>query len=158
MAAGAASAIDGVADIVPYAPEMLLPLVDLWRASFEHGVGIVDPHPIEAQRRYFSDRVLPQFDVAVAMLGDEIVGFVAANRESIAQLHVRVGRHRRGIGTSLLDLAKARSAGSLWLYTFARNSIARRFYERHGFVAIEQGFEATWQLEDVKYRWLRPAA
>jgi ribosomal protein S18 acetylase RimI-like enzyme len=139
--------------IVPYESGLLVPLVDMWRASFEHGVGIVDPHPIEEQREHFVKRVLSNFEVSVAMREDEIVGFAASDRESISQLYVRVGCHRQGIGTTLLDLAKSRSAGSLWLYTFARNTIARRFYERSGFVAIAHGFENMWHLEDVKYRW-----
>lgn len=139
--------------VVPYEQGMLLPLVDMWRASFEHGVGIVDPHPIEEQRRHFVSRVLPNFQVGVAMWRQEIVGFVASDRESIDQLYVRVGWHRQGIGRRLLDLAKSRSAGSLWLYTFARNSVARCFYERHGFIAVARGLENMWQLEDVKYLW-----
>jgi ribosomal protein S18 acetylase RimI-like enzyme len=71
----------------------------------------------------------------------------------VAQLHVRPGLHGRGIGSELLALAKARSAGSLWLYAFARNVRACRFYEKHGFVVVARGFEPTWQLEDVKYHW-----
>jgi ribosomal protein S18 acetylase RimI-like enzyme len=145
-----------VDSIVPYRPAMLQPLVDLWRASFEHGVGITDPHPVEEQRRYFVEHVAPRFEVRVAMREAAIVGFVAADTESVGQLHVRVGCLRQGIGSRLLELAKSRSSGSLWLFTFARNATARRFYEHHGFVAIAHGFEPTWQLEDVKYRWERP--
>lgn len=143
-------------DIAPYAPEMLVPLVDMWRASFEHGVGIVDPHPIEAQRGFFLREVLPQHEVSVALRDGGIVGFVASNRESVGALYVRVGAHRQGIGATLLDLAKARSAGSLWLFTFARNAVARCFYEKHGFVAVAFGAENMWNLDDVKYRWPAP--
>jgi hypothetical protein len=39
--------------IVAHMSDMLLPLVDTWRASVEHGVGTVDPHPIEQCRRCF---------------------------------------------------------------------------------------------------------
>lgn len=139
--------------VVAFEEAMLVPLVDMWRASFEYGVGIVDPHPIEGQREFFTSQLLPRNQVDVALRGGEIVAFMASNRESIAQLYVRVGRHREGIGTRLLDLAKSRSAGSLWLYTFARNAVARRFYERHGFVDVGHGFENMWQLEDVRYEW-----
>jgi ribosomal protein S18 acetylase RimI-like enzyme len=142
--------------IVPYQPEMLQPLVDLWRESFEHGVRVTDPHPIEEQRQYFVDHVAPYCEVSVVLRDAAIVGFVAVDAESISQLHVRVGCLRQDIGSRLVELAKSRSSWSLWLFTFARDAVARRFYEAQGFVAIAHGFEPTWRLEDVKYRWERP--
>jgi ribosomal protein S18 acetylase RimI-like enzyme len=128
-------------------------LVSMWREAFERGVGIVDPNPIEKQRAYLIERVLPEHDVTVAREGEQIVGFLASNAESVGQLHVRVGCHGRGIGRALLHRAMAASAGSPWLYTFARNERARRFYERNGFVAAAFGYEPFWQLEDVRYEW-----
>jgi ribosomal protein S18 acetylase RimI-like enzyme len=143
--------------IDPYRTADLAELVPMWRAAFEQGVGIVDTHPLADQAAYFEREVLPHHEVLVAR-GDDgsMLGFVACNAESIAQLHVRVGHHRQGIGSRLVALAKERSAGSLWLYTFARNVNARRFYEHHGFVATAFGFEPVWQLDDVRYEW-RPA-
>ena len=134
-------------------PQRVDELVAMWRANFERGVGIVDPHPLGEQRDYLVREVLPHNDVRLALLQNELVGFVAASAESIAQLHVRIGFQRRGIGTHMVDWAKRQSAGSLWLYTFARNHGARAFYEQQGFAAIAHGFEPTWQLADVKYRW-----
>lgn len=128
-------------------------LVPMWREAFEHGVGIVDPNPMERQRTYLIERVLPEHDVTVVLEGECIVGFLASNAESVSQLHVRVGCHGRGIGRALLHRAMAASAGSLWLYTFARNERARRFYERNGFVAVAFGYEPFWQLDDVRYEW-----
>lgn len=139
--------------LAPYDASRVDDLVPMWRASFEDGVGIVDPHPIADQKRYFLEQVLPHHDVRFAMLDSELVGFVAANAASVAQLYVRVGWQRLGIGRTLLAWAKRQSSGSLWLYTFARNRRARAFYERHGFVAIAFGFEPMWQLDDVKYFW-----
>ena len=132
-------------------------LIPMWRASFEAGVGIIDPHPLAEQRQYFFSEVLPRNEVRLAVLANEVVGFVASSAESIAQLYIRVGFQRCGIGTQLLAWAKEHSGGSLWLYTFARNLGARAFYERNGFVAIAHGFEPTWQLKDIKYQWVRGA-
>ncbi len=139
----------------PFEIAMADALVPMWRESFEHGVGIVDTHPIEEQRTHLIERVLPDHAVTVALEGDRIIGFVAANAESVSQLFVRVGCHGRGIGSELLRRAKAGSAGSLWLYTFTRNERAQRFYEGRGFVAVAFGFEPTWQLDDVRYEWRR---
>jgi RimJ/RimL family protein N-acetyltransferase len=132
-------------------------LVRMWRRSFEHGVGIVDPHPFEAQIAYFESQVRPHHHVHIARLDGEMVGFLACNRDSVSQLHVHVAHLRRGIGARLLERAKQDSGGRLWLYTFARNHNARRFYESRGFAAVAFGFEPTWQMEDVRYEWLRLA-
>jgi GNAT superfamily N-acetyltransferase len=139
--------------LIDFEPSRLDDLVAMWRESFEAGVGIVDPHPLEEQREYFLTHVCPENTVRLAVLNGTLVGFVAASQDAIAQLYVRVGFQRRGIGTELLAWAKRQSSGSLWLFTFARNEGARRFYERRGFVEISRGFEHTWQLEDVKYQW-----
>ena len=140
-------------DLFDYDASYLDALVRLWREAFECGVGVADPHPLAEQRDYFLAEVLPAHRVTLALLPSGLAGFVAASAESVAQLHVKVGLHRQGIGSLLLDLAKARSSGSLWLFAFAQNVRACRFYEKHGFVAVGRGFEPTWQLADVKYHW-----
>ena len=140
-------------EFVEYDPSFLERLLLLWREAFEFGVGVVDPHPLSEQREYFLAQVLPQHRVTLAVRESQLVGFVAASEESVSQLHVQVGLHRQGIGSALLALSKARSRGSLWLYAFTRNVRACRFYEKHGFLAVERGFEPNWQLEDVKYSW-----
>ena len=128
-------------------------IVRLWRESFEFGVSVVDPHPIAEQREFFVNTVVPNNSIRMALLDTKLVGFIAATKESITHLYVRVGQHRRGIGTQLLDLAKTQSNGKLWLYAFARNAIACAFYEKHGFRILARGFEPNWQLADIRYEW-----
>jgi ribosomal protein S18 acetylase RimI-like enzyme len=142
--------------LAPFVGDHAIELVPLWRESFEHGVGIVDTHSIAEQTRYLLDEVAPHNEIRVAFLGSRMAGFVAATPESIAQLYVRRDLHGRGIGTRLLEWAKAQSGGSLWLHTFARNTAARAFYERHGFTIVARGFEPSWQLDDLRYEWNRP--
>jgi ribosomal protein S18 acetylase RimI-like enzyme len=145
-------------DIAGFDPREAMALVGMWRESFEFGVGITDPHPIAEQVAFLLDRLAPANTMRVAVIEGRIVGFSATTPESVAALYVRVGHIGQGIGSTLLRLAKEDSAGSLWLYTFARNARARRFYERHGFVAVAHGFEPEWQLEDVRYEWTRDGA
>lgn len=129
-------------------------LVRMWRESFEFGVGVVNPHPFEDQREGFAKNVVPNNSVRMALLDSKLVGFIAATKESIAHLYVRTGHHRLGIGTQLLEWAKAQSHGKLWLYAFARNTVACAYYEKHGFKVIARGFELNWQLDDIKYEWV----
>jgi ribosomal protein S18 acetylase RimI-like enzyme len=137
-------------------PAQALALVQMWRESFEFGVGIRDPHPIEEQVTFLLEKLVPAHTIAVAKRGDRIAGFCAHNAESVAALYVRVQDIGQGIGSWLLRLAQEQSSGHLWLYTFARNHRARRFYRHHGFVEAAHGFENMWQLEDVRCQWLRP--
>ena len=130
-------------------------LVPLWRASFERGVGIVDPHPIADQIAYFRREVLPHNAVRVAFEGDTMVGFVSANPQSVAQLYVRCGCQGRGLGRLMLAWAKGQSSGTLWLHAFECNTGARAFYEREGFRIVERGFVEFWGLDDLRYEWRR---
>ena len=141
--------------IEPYAPLHRRPLVELWRASFEHGVGIRDPHPIEEQLSFFESKVLPENAVRLALNGSTVVAFLASTPESVACLYVGVPFIGRGIGSKLLSLAKSESSGSLWLHTFACNARACAFYERHDFRDSGHGYANMWALEDVKYIWSR---
>jgi RimJ/RimL family protein N-acetyltransferase len=145
-------------------------IVRLWRTSFEHGVRTVDTNSLEAQLAFFRRELVPQHRVRVVLrdppagqagptTGEQIVAVMATTPHSVAQLYVRVGDIGRGLGARLLALAKAESAGSLWLYAFARNVAACRFYERHGFRVVEREppGENMYRLEAVKYLWQRGA-
>ncbi len=142
--------------ITSYRPGFRDRLVDLWRASFAHGVGLPVPHSIEDHRRFFDEHMLTETDVRLALRGDDLLGFAAFTPESVVQLYIGVDHVGQGIGTRLLELAKANSGGRLWLYTFVTNTNARRFYERHGFEEVERGFEPVMQLGDLRYEWKPP--
>ena len=143
--------------ITPYRPEFRERLVALWRASFAHGVGQPVPHSLDDHLQYFDDHVLVETQVMLALQDDELAGFGAFTPESVMQLYVHVDHLGRGIGTRLLEHAKAASSGRLWLYTFVTNTVAQRFYEHHGFHVVERGFEPVMQLGDLRYEWRRPA-
>ncbi|MGC1817056.1 MAG: hypothetical protein WA900_05320 [Casimicrobiaceae bacterium] len=64
-------------------------LAQMWRESFEHGVGVIEPRPTAQRRHCFLEEVAPTFMVRVALEGDESVGFIAADRAPIAALDRR---------------------------------------------------------------------
>ena len=82
------------------------------------------------------------------------VGLLVLDNEWIDQLYVEPGHTGRGIGADLVAVAKRERPTVLRLWTFEANVGARRFYERHGFVAT--GFTAGDNEEgapDVRYEW-----
>ena len=115
-----------------------------------------DPHTEAETRAWMRDTVFTRYSVRLAEAGTEIVGFAARDGAWLMQLYVKPGWTGRGIGTSLLGEVLADAAFAtpvLRLYTFARNEGARRFYERHGFVAVAFG-DGTGNQEgepDVRY-------
>jgi ribosomal protein S18 acetylase RimI-like enzyme len=70
-------------------------------------------------------------------------------------LYVAPRRAGRGIGSALLDLAKALRPGGFGLWVFEMNGPARRFYERHGLVPVERtdGSGNEERAPDVRYAW-----
>lgn len=94
--------------------------------------------------------ILGVFDDAI-LCGQAVLG-----RGWIHQFHVDPQWHGRGIGGILLAQVKARLA-DIQLWTFQANHGARRFYERHGFIAMEftDGAGNEEKLPDVRYRWVR---
>lgn len=108
---------------------------------------------------FWRDHVMPQLRVTVAENGSELVGVMAEGDGFLHHLYVEPSEMGRGVGTMLLRDAQARLE-EIQLWCFADNSAARRFYERHGFVAVEAttGADNEEKCPDVRYHWHRPVA
>ena len=135
-------------------------IADTYVASFRAALPTVRlVHTDDQVRSWIRDHVVPELETWVAVDGGRVVGFVAMSPGWIDQLYVAPERLGEGIGGLLLELAMRRADGPLELWTFQVNAMARRFYERNGFVAVEltdgSGNEA--HEPDVRYRW-EPAA
>lgn len=115
-------------------------------------------HTLEEERGYFRERLFTEFDVWVAEEGKALLGYIAFRGGFVQHLFLDPDHLRQGVGTALLDLAKAEYA-ELGLWTFQANSRARAFYERHGFTAarLTDGDDNEERMPDVFYVWKRSA-
>jgi chorismate mutase/GNAT superfamily N-acetyltransferase len=86
---------------------------------------------------------------------DEIVGFAVLAPAFLDALYVGPDHQGFGIGTALLDLAKARRPDGFALWVFASNAPARGFYHRHGLVELEHtdGSGNEERSPDVRMAW-----
>lgn len=113
-------------------------------------------HTPDEDHAYFRDILFARCEIWGARQAGTVIGIVAFRKDWIDQLYVLPGRQSRGAGTALLNVAKMRYP-HLQLWTFQRNSVARAFYERHGFAAVEEtdGARNEEREPDVRYEWHR---
>ena len=112
--------IAGRATFMPYAPSV---------------------HTDAELRVWVRQQLVPAGGVTVAERDDAVIGFVALSQDRecswIEQMYVHPAHVGKGIGATLLAHALKVLPRPVRLYTFQENSGARRFYERHGFAAMQ---------------------
>jgi putative acetyltransferase len=111
-------------------------------------------HTPEEDVNFVANVVMKECEVVVAIASDKPIGFIAYKQDGISHLYILPEYHNRGIGTELLSYAM-NAYPHLQLWTFQRNSQARRFYEKHGFTATTfTDGECNEEKEpDVMYEW-----
>lgn len=128
------------------------------RTSFDGQLSwLAGLHTPDEDRWFYRERVFSTCTAWGAFAGGVLVGIIAFREGCIDQLYVLPRAQGRGVGTCLLEIAKSKG-DDLSLWTFQRNVAARRFYERHGFVIVEEtdGSENEEREPDVLYRWAAP--
>lgn len=106
--------------------------------------------------------LIPKQKVVVATLKQNIVGMMVLSDDKssgwIDHLYVYPTTTRQGVGTHLLEFAKAELGAPIRLYTFQANKVSRRFYEQHSFkpISFTDGADNEEHRPDVLYEW-RPA-
>jgi GNAT superfamily N-acetyltransferase len=131
---------------------------DVWLRSFAAALPTVtSPRSADEVRDHFREVVVPSREtwVADAGAGGGIVGVMVLHDGELSQLYLDPDWRGRGLGDRFVALAKERGPGGLDLWTFQVNKPAHRFYERHGFVAVEHtdGSGNEEREPDVRYVW-----
>ncbi len=131
-------------------------VAEVWLRSFAAALPTVRlAHPDDEVRRWVRDELVVRADTWVAEAGGAVVGVLALSPRWIDQLYLDPDARGQGIGDRFVTLAQERQPSGLQLWTFQLNGPAQRFYERHGFVAVERTDGAGNQERepDVRYRW-----
>jgi GNAT superfamily N-acetyltransferase len=131
-------------------------LAEVWLRARAASVPAIPPpvHTDDEVREWFERVVLPTREVWSADDDGVVAAVLVLEDDWIDQLYVEPAHTGRGIGGRLVTVAKERRPAGLRLWTFEANVGARRFYERHGFVAT--GSTAGDNEEgapDVRYEW-----
>jgi len=90
----------------------------------------------------------------VAEENGKVVGFCVRQDDNITGLYVSSEARGRGVGKSLLNMAKVdRKWITVWAYE--QNPRARKFYRREGCVEVSRETEEGTALVDVEHRWTK---
>ncbi|MFE3162245.1 GNAT family N-acetyltransferase [Streptomyces sp. NPDC059224] len=131
-------------------------VADVWLRSFSAALPtVVRPRSDDEVRAYFRDVVVPERETWLAQADGRVVGVMVLDEGVLSQLYLDPRWRGRGLGDRFVALAKERSPRGLTLWTFEVNKPAHRFYERHGFVAVEHtdGSGNEEREPDVRYVW-----
>lgn len=96
-------------------------------------------HSREQLAAFFTPELLARRTVLVAERGGDVVGYMTMSEDGmVPALYLSPPARGQGIGTMLLDRAKALSPARVELTMFEPNHAARRFYEREGFSEVPE--------------------
>jgi GNAT superfamily N-acetyltransferase len=124
------------------------------------GMTYVPPVPREHLPR-IAESIAGHEELWVAEANGRLLGFVGIERsrrngwDVVEKLYVEPDSQNLGVGAALLDKAKELRPDGLVLWVFQKNTGARRFYERHGFVLakLTDGAENMEHEPDALYSW-----
>ena len=140
--------------IRPYTEDDLDEVVALWYRSWTHAFpNLKHPQPFEQWKCRFQNDYARGGGVWVAVIQDQIVGFIVVSNSVIAQIFVDVDRQRTGVGTGLLNQAKRMYPNGLSLTTLQQNEQARQFYEKHGFAIGAAGINPINGQPNIEYHF-----
>ncbi|WP_411092389.1 GNAT family N-acetyltransferase [Streptomyces sp. 049-1] len=129
----------------------------VWLRSFAAALPtVVRPRTDDEVRWYFRHVVVERHEAWVAEeTGGAVAGVMVLEGEELSQLYLAPERRGSGLGDRFVALAKERRPAGLELWTFQVNAPAHRFYERHGFTAVERtdGARNEEREPDVRYVW-----
>jgi GNAT superfamily N-acetyltransferase len=136
-------------------------VAEAWLRSRHAAAGYIPPpvHSDDEIHDWISSRLLSDCECWIAeSASGEIIGLLALQLDWVEQLYVLPEWQRRGVGQTLLEMAKRLRPDGLQLWTFVSNEPARRFYTQHGFVCAEQtdGSGNEERAPDMRLIWPAP--
>jgi GNAT superfamily N-acetyltransferase len=143
-------------EIRPYEARHLRATTRLWLDSFlSAGLSTGKDTPFEHLLERVERETVLVWEAWLAWEENRLAGFLALKvpETCLDQIFIAPDAKGAGRGTRLLDFAKSRMPGGFWLRAAADNTVARRFYEKHGMTAGPLEPHPALGHLTVVYRW-----
>lgn len=112
-------------------------LISIWRAASALAHPFLTEEFLAQEAEDIREIYLPNAETWVTEEQGQPVGHIALAGDEIRGLFLDPSFHGKGLGRALVDHAVALK-GPLRVEVFKENAIGRRFYERYGFVFVEE--------------------
>ncbi|QDS91812.1 putative N-acetyltransferase YjaB [Roseimaritima multifibrata] len=112
-------------------------LLETWAAASELAHPFLTQEFLASERENIPNVYLPIADTWVFESEGQVIGFIALIGNEIGAIFVHPSIQRTGVGTSLMEKAKALHE-ELEVEVFVSNTIGRGFYAKCGFTLMEE--------------------
>jgi ribosomal protein S18 acetylase RimI-like enzyme len=112
-------------------------------------------HSREDVLKHYQAEEMTKRHTLVAVDGSRVRGFITLSPDGfVTALYVEEASRNQGIGGMLIERAKRELTPEINLYTFQANTLAQKFYTKHGFVEINRTTgDNEENLPDILMEW-----
>lgn len=122
-------------------------VMEIWKKENIRTHNFISKEYWENNYEYVKD-ILPNADIYVYIMNENIVGFIGVNNDHIEGIFVDINNQHNGIGTSLLNKIKEEKE-KLTLSVYKKNTNAIKFYKKNGFIITSEGIDKN--TDEIEY-------
>lgn len=120
-----------------YEEKDLEEVLSVWADASKLAHSFLSNEFLASERKSISEIYLPNAETWVFEVDGCVVGFISLLGNEVGGFFVDPKRHGHGIGRALMDHAKELRE-NLEVEVFSANSIGRAFYDKYGFILLEE--------------------
>ena len=122
-------------------------VMEIWKKENIRTHNFISKEYWENNYEYVKD-ILPNADIYVYIMNENIVGFIGVNNDHIEGIFVDINNQHNGIGTSLLNKIKEEKE-KLTLSVYKKNTNAIKFYKKNGFIITGESIDKN--TDEIEY-------
>ena len=122
-------------------------VMEIWKNENIRTHNFISKEYWENNYEYVKD-ILPNADIYVYIMNENIVGFIGVNNDHIEGIFVDINNQHNGIGTSLLNKIKEEKE-KLNLSVYKKNINAIKFYKKNGFIITGESIDKN--TDEIEY-------
>ena len=127
-------------------------VVELWYETSVHAHDFISADYWKDNKKAMATEYLPNSETYLAIIGGDIVGFIAMADNYLAAIFVQTNMQGYGIGKKLLNYIKERRE-TIQLKVYKKNSKSVQFYKNQDFKILSENKEENTNEIECLMEW-----